>query len=34
MSAMTLFLMVCSIIAGGLLAYTYTASGKKWLQSL
>lgn len=34
MSTMTLFLMICSIIVGGLLAYTYTESGKKWLQSL
>lgn len=34
MSAMTLFLMVSSIIAGGLLAYTYTKPGKRWLKNL
>lgn len=31
---MTLFPMICSIIAGGLLAFTYTKPGKRWLKNL
>lgn len=31
---MTLFLSLVLIISGGLLAYTYTKPGKRWLENL
>ena len=31
---LTLTYIICSIVAGAFLAWTYTKSGKKWLKNL